>query len=122
MFSGSLNTDVCNKKQNLYDANNSNYLLSACLVSKDLTYSRSEAFCQANGMDLFDISSEESKTVLFDFAAKTFGEGSGAILHVKGRKSGECQQVSNEYGPFEASYGSCYKEFYLLCGFKNQTI
>jgi hypothetical protein len=76
--------------------------------------------CQANGMELFDISSEESKSTLLGFAAGSFGEGS--ILYVKGRKAGECQFIYNEDGSYEAYYGFCYQLFYFICGFKNQTI
>jgi hypothetical protein len=79
-------------------------------------------FCKANGMDLFDISSEEPKTFAFNFANDTFDEDFAAIMHVKGRDTGECQYITNKYGPFEASYGFCYDVYYLLCGFKNQAM
>jgi peroxiredoxin len=118
-FPGSLNTDVCDKKQDLYDSNNS-YLQTACLISKELTYNRAEMYCKANGMELFDISSEESKSTLLDFAVSLFGEGS--FLHVKGRQAGECQFIYNEDGSYEVLYGSCYQLHYLICGFKNPPV
>jgi hypothetical protein len=76
-------------------------------------------FCQANGMDLFDISSEESKTALFDYAAEIFGEGSGSMIIVKGRDSGECQYIDNTFGPYNAHYGDCLEDYYFFCGYQN---
>jgi hypothetical protein len=86
---------------------------------QEQTYNRAEAYCQANGMDLFDISSEESKMTLFQYAAETFGEGSGSILFVKGQDFENCQLIDNADGPYETRYGSCYDAFYSFCGFQN---
>jgi hypothetical protein len=77
-------------------------------------------YCQANGMDLFDISPDESKSTLLGFAVSLFGEGS--LLYVKGRKAGECRYFSSEDDVFEALYGFCYQLFYFICGFKNQAL
>jgi hypothetical protein len=89
------------------------------MVAKGQTYHRAELNCQANGMDLFDVSSEEFETDLFDYAAEIFGEYTGAFLNVKSQKDGECQYISNYYGPFHAYYGYCLEKFYSFCGFKN---
>jgi hypothetical protein len=115
---GPLNTNVCAKKQDIFDTNNV-YLQSACLITEQLTYSRSEAYCQANGMDLIDISSEESKTALLEYATDIFGESGFAFLQVKGRDFEMCQYIYNENGPFEALYGYCYDELYSFCGYQN---
>jgi hypothetical protein len=76
-------------------------------------------FCLANGMDLFDISSEESKIALLDYATELYGEGGGAVVQVKGRETGECQYMTNEYGPFEVLYGYCYDDYYSFCGYQS---
>jgi hypothetical protein len=68
-------------------------------------------------MDLFDISSEEPRNLLFDYATEIFGDGS--ILNVKGRESGKCQFIDNAQGPFVALYGNCYEDFYSFCVFTN---
>jgi hypothetical protein len=89
------------------------------MVAKGQTYSRAELNCLANGMDLFDISSEESKNALFDYAAEIFGEYTSVLLNVKSQNDGECQYISNDYGPFDGYYGSCLEKFYSFCGFQN---
>jgi hypothetical protein len=89
------------------------------MIAKAQTYSRAEMSCLANGMDLFDISSEEPRNALFDYAAEIFGEYTGAFLNVKSQKDGECQYISNYYGPFHAYYGYCLEKFYSFCGFQN---
>jgi hypothetical protein len=71
-------------------------------------------------MDLFAISSDESKSTLLGFAAGSFGEGT--FLYVKGRKAGECQFIYNEDGSYDVLYGYCYQLYYLICGFNNATI
>jgi hypothetical protein len=114
----SLNTDDCVSVRDLFDSNK-NFIQSACLVTKELTYNRAEMYCKANGMGLFDISSEESKTALFQYATEIFGEGSGSALFVKGRLSGECQYIDNAGGSFETRYRNCYDAFYSFCGFQN---
>jgi hypothetical protein len=76
-------------------------------------------YCKANGMDLFDISSMESKAALFDYATELFGESIEIMFNVKGRESGECQYIDNANGPFIALYGFCNRAFYLFCGFQN---
>jgi hypothetical protein len=76
-------------------------------------------YCKANGMDLFDISSKESKAALFDYATELFGESIEIKLHVKGRAAGECQYIDNANGSFNALYGYCNLAFYLFCGFQN---
>jgi hypothetical protein len=104
--------------KDLYDANG-NYLQSACMIPQELTYSRSEMFCQANGMVLFEISSEESKIALLSYATEVFDGVEGSTLYVKGRFSGECWYFDNAGGSFEAHYGYCYENFHSFCEFNN---
>jgi hypothetical protein len=122
VFSGHLNTNVCYRTADLYDSNEK-YLQSACAVKKWLQHNGAQMYCQANGMDLIDISADESKTALIDFATVLFDERGLYYFYVKGRISGECQYISNFNGSFEETYGYCYGNWlYFFCGFKNHAI
>jgi hypothetical protein len=70
-------------------------------------------------MDLFDISFEESKNALFDYATELYGESTDAFFQVKGRDFEQCQYIDNTYGPFETFDAYCYSEFYSFCGYHN---
>jgi hypothetical protein len=70
-------------------------------------------------MDLFDISSEESKHALLEYATDLYGERTGVTLLVKGRDFEKCQSIYNFYGPFGAAYGYCYFELYSFCVYNN---
>jgi hypothetical protein len=111
---GPLNTIICQEKQDLFDKNN-NYLQSACLVTEERTYSRSEAYCRLNGMDLIDISSEESKTALLEYATDFFAGSVDVFFLVKGRDFEQCQHIHSADGTFEALYGNCYDDSYSFC-------
>jgi hypothetical protein len=70
-------------------------------------------------MDLFDVSSEESKHALLEYATDLYGESTGASLQVKGRDFEDCQYIENHYGPFEVASTNCYNKLYSFCGFNN---
>jgi hypothetical protein len=83
-----------------------------------LQHNGAQMYCQANGMDLIDISADESKTALIDFANAKFDEEAYTYFYVKGRISGECQYIGKDKGSYEATFGNCYQKFYnFFCGF-----
>jgi hypothetical protein len=75
-------------------------------------------------MDLFDISSEESKNALLEYATDIFGESSiydtRAVMQVKGRDFENCQYIHNIDGPFRAEwqiYHGYFGAIYSFCGY-----
>lgn len=111
-----MNTDICLEKRDLYDSNGV-YLQTACVNDKIQTYSEAEATCQANGMDMFDISSAASQTALIDYGNAIFHQGSGYYFHVKRQSPDDCKFLDNEAGSFELQSTNCDRPMYSFCGF-----
>jgi hypothetical protein len=121
LFLVPLNTNVCGGFYNLTDANKV-YLGSACMVLKLASYIESEAFCKANGMDLFDVSNTSLKNALLNIAFTYFGYGTffnnqWYQLHVKGQVSGQCQRITDIAGPFVTGTGDCKDTIGSYCSY-----
>lgn len=115
-----LNIGICDEHKDLYDTNGK-YLQSACLIIEQLLYSEAEAHCQANGMELFDVTSEEVRNALFNYAYVKFSRGAHSVLHVKDTSVGSCSFMSNASGPFIITSKQCTKKVYSYCQYKNPT-
>jgi hypothetical protein len=115
-----LNTDVCFKKRDFFVTNN-NYLQSACLIAQNLSYSQVEMICQANGMNLFDISSEDLKTALIEYATEIYEYDSWMDMYVKGRDLKYCQHIRQRFNTsdFETFFGLCNEELISFCGYQS---
>jgi hypothetical protein len=119
---GLLNTSICEEKRDLYDSNGT-YLQSACITLNKLSsYSRSEAYCQANEMDLFDISSNESELALLEYANDLFDGDDFYFFSVKGRDFENCQYIEN-WSRFEFKTGvyTCGNYEKALCAYNNSS-
>jgi hypothetical protein len=69
-------------------------------------------------MDLFDISSEEYKNALFEYATEYDEYGQNRFI-VKGRYFDECQYISDLGGSWDTWNDSCFNQRYSYCGYNN---
>jgi hypothetical protein len=116
-----VNTSVCFGKRNFYDGNG-NYIQSACFVNQEKTWTQAEAYCQANGMDLINISSKDVLDELFFFAREVFGTATPfAVLFVNGRFNDQCLIIrSDSAGYFELDLSFCFESVFFFCGFEDK--
>jgi hypothetical protein len=100
---------VCYTGQDLYDPKGV-YLGSACFIGVVLSYYEAVTFCRANGMNIFDISQESTKTALFNYATQYFGTFWISIF-----VSLNC--IENSSGKFIVSTQGCFEKATSYCGF-----